>query len=185
MSLLKIILPVALLGALVYVGYNSSTGSCVFTELMGGETQTVAASSGDYKAPAWELDKVGESGKLASTELKGKVAVLNFWATWCPPCVAEIPHFITIQEVYKDKGVQFVGLSVDRGSSAVKSFIKQKGVNYPVVMADQDVVSKFGGVRAIPTTFILDGEGNILESRKGYIAEDDLKAMLDKALAKN
>jgi len=100
-----------------------------------------------------------------------KVIIINFWATWCPPCRAEIPGFVKLFEKYRDKGLLIVGISLDRGSNAesiVRNFIKEYKVNYPAMMGNEEVVKKFGGITAIPTTFILDKKGEIVRKIIGY-----------------
>jgi len=119
-------------------------------------------------APSWELNDVG--GKpLKLSDFKGKVVILDFWATWCPPCRAEIPGFVALQNKYADKGLTVIGVSVDeQGPSVVKPFMRQLKMNYPVVMADQKIIADYGGIEAIPTTFIIDREGAIVSVHQGY-----------------
>lgn len=121
-------------------------------------------------APAWDLPLVG-GGTLSSAEMKGKILVIDFWATWCPPCRAEIPHFVDLQEAYRDQGIVFVGISLDQGSGAedkVSKFMQAQGINYPVVMGDVEVQEAFGGIPSIPTTFVVDREGNLVNRKVGY-----------------
>ena len=94
------------------------------------------------KAPAWKLN--GLDGKaVQSSDFKGKVVVFNFWATWCPPCVKEIPDFIEVQKEFKEKGVVFIGVSVDRPAAEkkttakVKAFVEKMKINYPIVWGDK------------------------------------------------
>jgi thiol-disulfide isomerase/thioredoxin len=119
-------------------------------------------------APAWELKDI--DGKLVrSSDFAGKVVILDFWATWCPPCKAEIPGFIELQKEYGEKGLVVVGVSLDEeGPAVVKPFMQQFGVNYPIVMGDQKIAQDFGGVRVIPTTFVIDKSGNIVAKHVGY-----------------
>lgn len=129
-------------------------------------------------APAWSLKSLdGKSIGLA--ELKGKVVVVDFWATWCPPCVHEIPGYIALQKKYADRGLVIVGLSVDRkGASVVEDFAKAKGVNYPLAMATPEIVEAFGGVEGIPTTFLIDRDGKIRHKKVGSMETDDYEKLL-------
>ncbi len=118
-------------------------------------------------APSWQLkDLEGKSVKLA--DFKGKVVVLNFWATWCPPCRREIPDFVALQKQYADKGLVIIGVSLDEGgASVVKPFAKKMGINYPVVMGDQKTIAAYGGVQVVPTTFIIDKTGKLAAQHEG------------------
>ena len=119
-------------------------------------------------APDWQLSDVnGKSLRLA--DFKGKVVVLDFWATWCPPCRAEIPGLIAIQKKYADQGLSIIGVSVDeQGPKAVKPFIDRFAINYPVVMGDAKVLADYGGISLIPTTFVIDRAGNVVATHQGY-----------------
>ena len=111
-------------------------------------------------APAFRLTPVaGGAGDLKA--YAGKVRIIDFWATWCPPCRKEIPGFVALQAKYKKQGLAVIGVSVDDGPEPVKAFMQANGVNYPVLMADGAVQQAYGGIRGIPTTFIV--------GRKGYI----------------
>jgi len=136
-------------------------------------------------APSFTLRDL--SGKRVSlSDFKGKVVILDFWATWCPPCVVEIPHFIALYEQYKDQGFAVVGISTDRkGARIVKSFAQKNRINYPILMADGQVRSAYGGIRSIPTTFIIDSAGIIKHKYIGYrdknVFETAIKALLTDA----
>ena len=119
-------------------------------------------------APAWEL-KDTDGKPIKSSDFAGKVVVLDFWATWCPPCKAEIPGFVELQKNYSDKGLVIVGVSLDeQGPAVVKPFMKQFGMNYPVVMGDDKIIEDFGGIQAIPTTFVIDRSGKITAKHVGF-----------------
>jgi len=142
---------------------------------------------GGKAAPSFTLQDL--NGKPVSlSDFKGKVIVLDFWATWCPPCVIEIPHFIELYEQYKDQGFAMVGISLDReGISVVKSFVRKYQINYPILMTDGQVDRVYGGITAIPTTFVIDSAGNIRQKYVGYrdkaVFEADIKAFLAEAKA--
>ena len=118
-------------------------------------------------APGWELKDV--DGKPVNfSQFKGKVVVLDFWATWCGPCRSEIPGYVKLQEKYKDKGLVIVGVSLDQaGPDAVKKFIGEFHMNYQVVMGDADIVHAYGDVQYFPTTFIIDRTGKIRDKKVG------------------
>jgi peroxiredoxin len=115
-------------------------------------------------APDFTLkDLKGKKVKLSS--LKGKVIILDFWATWCPPCRMEIPSFIELQTQYKKKGLIVLGVALD-DLEKVKKFAKDNGINYPLVIGDEKVQRLYGGISAIPTTFVI---GKDLIIKKQYV----------------
>lgn len=118
-------------------------------------------------APTWTLQDL-EGKAVSSDQFKGKVVVVDFWATWCPPCREEIPGYIKLQEKYGKDGLVIIGVSLDRkGPAHVKQFAEKQGINYTLVMGDNDTVAAFGGFNAIPTTFIIDRQGNIRDRKTG------------------
>ena len=118
-------------------------------------------------APFWKLKDL-DGKTVTSDDFKGKVVVLDFWATWCPPCKAEIPGYVAMQKKYGPEGLVFVGISVDEdGPEVVRSFVKAHGINYPIVMFNEDVVNAFAPIEGYPTTFIIDREGNIVDKKIG------------------
>lgn len=128
-------------------------------------------------APAWATTDL--DGKPIGLEaLKGKVVVVDFWATWCPPCVHEIPGYVKLQEKYADKGLVIVGLSLDRNKAAVPPFAKKYGINYPLAIVGSEMTDLFGGVEGIPTTFLIDREGNIRHKKVGAMEADDYEKLL-------
>ena len=109
-------------------------------------------------------------GNMSTGDWRGKVALVNFWATWCGPCREEIPHLIQLQERYPDH-LQVVGVSTDEGDPAdVAAFADRMGVNYPIVMATDDLYREFPGVFALPTSFIVDPDGKMVQTHVGLIS---------------
>jgi peroxiredoxin len=127
-------------------------------------------------APAWKLKDVN-GNVVSSDQFGGKVVVLDFWATWCPPCRAEIPGYVELQKKYAADGLVFIGVSVDedgpKRQAVVKKFIADHGINYSILFADEGVVTAFGGVDAIPTTFIIDRDGRLRNKKVGAEATPD------------
>lgn len=134
-------------------------------------------------APAWQLSDVnGKPLKLA--DFKGKVVVLDFWATWCPPCRAEIPGLVALQKKYADQGLSVIGVSVDEGGPrVVKPFMERFAINYPVVMGNERVLADYGGISAIPTTFIIDREGKVVAAHQGYTDQATFESEISPLLA--
>lgn len=125
-------------------------------------------------APDFELSDIyGNSFKLSN--LKGKVIILDFFATWCPPCVAEIPGFNSLVDEYKSKGLEIVGVSLDDKVSTVKDFAENKNMKYHLIMGNEKIVKDYGGITGIPTTFIIDKNGNIVNKHIGYVEKEDFE----------
>ncbi|MDX9758044.1 MAG: TlpA disulfide reductase family protein [Bacteroidota bacterium] len=133
-------------------------------------------------APGFSLkDKDGTV--YSDQSLKGKVIVLNFWATWCPPCRAEIPAFKKVYEQYKGKGVEIVGVSLDqKGWDVIRPFIKQYAINYPIVLGGAEIARAYGNIRSIPTTIIIDRNGKVVDSHVGAMSEQQLIKSFEKLL---
>ena len=140
-----------------------------------GSTAKIAAAALPKmgQAPKWVMRDL--AGKVVTSEqLQGKVVVVDFWATWCPPCREEIPDYIAMQNKYGKDGLVIVGASVDQGGpEVVKAFADKAGVNYTMVMAEEVVVGAFGGVNAIPTTFLIDRHGEVRYRKEGL--EEDFE----------
>jgi peroxiredoxin len=133
-------------------------------------------------APDFTLDRI-EGGQLKLSDLRGKVVIIDFWATWCPPCVQEIPDFIELYKTYKDKGFEMVGISVDRGGvSVVNDFVAKNKVNYPVVMGSMDVVNAYQVFTGIPTTFIVNRQGQIVDKVIGSQSKEYFENYIKKLL---
>lgn len=124
----------------------------------------------------------GESFTLSS--LKGKVIILDFWATWCPPCIKGIPDFIDLQEEYKEQGLEIVGVLLDQGKKAsLESKVKEMGINYVVVPGGREITQAYGGVRAIPTTFIIDQNGNKVKKYVGLNSKETFESKIKELFA--
>lgn len=143
---------------------------------------TGAASMVGQAVPALKFkDLSGQEVSFAA--LKGKVVVVDFWATWCGPCLQEIPGYIEMQKKYGPEGLVIVGISLDKKKPAeVKKFAEARGMNYPVVMGGFDTMDAFGGFDVIPTTFLIGRDGRILHQKSGAMAHEEYEALVKKAL---
>lgn len=146
-----------------------------------GEQETSASPSAQNVAEVTKVEKRGDqapnfswtdaSGKQVDLEsFRGKVTLVNFWATWCGPCRHELPDLIALSNDFADRGVRIIGVSTDRGNNVlndVKSFVQQHGIPYQIVISNSDLEEAFGSIRAVPTSFIIDRQGKIVQTIVG------------------
>jgi len=152
--------------ALIWTGVRYARPGSV--DSRGSSTTTLRFFRDPVAVPAFTVHDL-DARPVSSTSLKGKVVIVNFWATWCPPCRAEIPDLIALQKKYGD-AVQVIGVSQDEAPAEdVKRFAVDHGMNYPVVMSTKEIESLFPGVRALPTSFILDREGRLVQKHVGML----------------
>jgi thiol-disulfide isomerase/thioredoxin len=144
------------------VRYTRNVG----TSLSGGPTRTVQFVKNPTPVPEMTFQDI--DGRTMSTrDWKGKVVLVNFWATWCPPCREEIPAFVAMQERYRDD-LLIVGVSMDEGSlDEVRQFARDHKMNYPIVMQTAELHKSFPGVFALPTTFVIDPESRTVQKHVG------------------
>jgi cytochrome c biogenesis protein CcmG/thiol:disulfide interchange protein DsbE len=154
--------------------------TCVlFTVACSSDRTPVSAASvrkANQRKPAPDFTLKDADGKTVRlSDYKGKVVLLDFWATWCGPCKIEIPWFIELERKHKDRGFSVIGVSMDEeGWEVVKPFVAKLGVNYRIVIGNDSMAQLYGGVEALPTTFLIDREGRIaathvgLTSRKNF-----------------
>jgi thiol-disulfide isomerase/thioredoxin len=143
-----------------------------------------AASQAATQMPSFALESVRDGKIVESNVFDGKVLLLTFFATWCPPCVEEIPVLVELQNELADAGFSVVGLSVDQqGPSTVASFVEKRAINYPVLMAESKTTMDFGGVYGIPVAFLVNKSGNVVKKYTGYvqheILEKDIRSLLN------
>jgi cytochrome c biogenesis protein CcmG, thiol:disulfide interchange protein DsbE len=138
--------------------------------------------AGTEPAPDFVVQTLaGDSVRLS--ELRGKVVLINFWATWCAPCRIEMPGFQRVWEDYADRGLVIVGLSVDRGvRSDVARWVDDRGLTFPIAFAPGPVVRSYGGASVLPTSILVDPQGRIAHRVQGYYAEPALRAAVRRLL---
>jgi len=164
-----VIIAIVVLGILGY-GYLSDTNSTVLAENQSKQEKSDSTSEQPekFEAPDFTLKNLkGEDVRLS--DLKGKIVFINFWATWCGPCRTEVPAFIELQEEFGSENLAILGISVDQGDlSVVEKFAKSYNINYEILYADAEVVGTYGGIRSIPTTFVVDREGYLRDRQVGF-----------------
>src|SRR5712692_766059 len=150
-------------------------------------TDLTAANSRKTASDFTLSDSKGASVKLSA--YKGRVVLLDFWATWCEGCKVEIPWYMEFQKKYKESGLSVVGVSVDDdGWKSVKPFIEAKQVNYPVVIGDWDLAGRFG-ITSLPVTLLIDRNGKVADLHVGMVDKDafdrEIQLLLSDSAARN
>lgn len=143
--------------------------------------QPAAAAS---KMPSFVLSDVVSGDDVDSKIFSGKTLLVTFFATWCPPCMQEVPDLINLQKKYESSGFSVVALSVDEGGPGiVKKLVEKRSINYPVLMAERSTARDFGGVVGIPTSFLVNSEGMVVKKYPGYVShivlENDIKRIMN------
>jgi len=135
--------------------------------------------------PAPQFDLKDLQGKnIRLSDYRGKVVLLNFWATWCPPCKEEMPWFVDLQQRYGAQGLQVIGIAMDdAGQKAVGSFAEKLGVNYPVLLGKESVAESYGNVQFLPDTFYIGRDGKIVKHVQGLIDRKSIEETVKQALA--
>ncbi len=145
-----------------------------------------ASISGNAKgqpAPGFELkDLAGKDVRLS--DYHGKVVLLNFWATWCPPCKEEMPWFVDLQQRYGAQGLQVIGVAMDdTDQKTIASFAQRLGVNYPVLLGKESIAQAYGDVQFLPDTFYIGRDGKIVSHVQGLINRKEIEERVKQALA--
>lgn len=141
-----------------------------------------SARSGSHVAPPFTAADVNTGKPISLADYKGKVVLLDFWATWCAPCKVEIPHFIELQKKYGPQGLQIVGLSIDDDPDKVKAFAQKIGMNYPVAVVDEKVTDQYGGVFGLPIGFVINKDGMIVAKHVGETKPEVFEEEVKRAL---
>ena len=171
------LLPFCLLGLAIF--------GLLFPMLASPQLPVIRFARDPDPAPDFQLkDLAGKDLSLASVH--GKVVLLNFWATWCGPCRAEIPSLIELQNRYKER-LQIIGLADDDDQDTVKQVIDSEGINFPVAMVTDKIRFDYGGVSALPTAFVINSDGRIVQKHVGLfnpaLYETEVRALLDLPIA--
>ncbi len=137
-------------------------------------------------APDFEL-KSTDGKTVRLSDYRGKAVLLNFWATWCPPCKIEMPWFVDLQKQYGDQGLQVIGVSMDddadKNAGKIADFAKQMNLNYVVLLGNDRVGDAYGGIEGLPTSFFIGRDGKIISYVPGLVSHSEIEENVKKALA--
>ncbi len=133
-------------------------------------------------APDFFLTELSTRRTFRLSDYRGKVVLLDFWATWCDPCKQEIPHFIAMQNQYASQGLQVLGVSMDDDEPPVRDFQQQFKMNYPVALGNPKLADQYGGILGLPITFVIDRQGRIVARHVGATDASVFEAEIRKLL---
>jgi cytochrome c biogenesis protein CcmG/thiol:disulfide interchange protein DsbE len=181
---LKFSMIVIILAAAAAIGFTGCKSGGSQAASLGTEKPLPSAPDVTFK------DLEGKDVSIAS--LKGKVVLVNFWATWCEPCQVEIPWMIGFQKKYAGKGFTLLGVAMDEeGKSVVEPYVQKtqfdvdghpSTMNYPIVLGNDDLADKFGGLLGLPTTYVITREGKVAKRYIGLATESDLDKLIQSLL---
>jgi thiol-disulfide isomerase/thioredoxin len=138
-------------------------------------TLPVIADGQSSKAPALVLKDL-RGRNLRLSDYKGKVVLLNFWATWCPPCRAEMPDLIRMQREYRSRGLRVIGITYPpQEGGEVREFVRKLGVNYPIALGSKETKALFDRTETLPLTLVIDRKGNIIERIEGILLAQEFE----------
>ncbi|MDI1320088.1 MAG: TlpA disulfide reductase family protein [bacterium] len=164
--------------------FSAAAALAVGTALFQGNSLQAQESQATLQpAPAWKLKDL-DGHEVSSAQFKGKVVIVDFWATWCGPCVGEIPSYVELQKKYGKDGLVIIGaLTHDPKIPAkIKEFAAKLGMNYLIVVSDDATEEAFGGFEAIPTTFLISRDGRIIHQKTGALPEGKYEKLVQQAL---
>ena len=179
-----------LIGALAaYLGFSMGTDKCpvcVVSNMVFGGSQSnsdkQAQVLGDQNSAEWRAVSI-EGQNIGSESSKGKVALIAYWATWCAPCLEEIPSLIELRNEFGRQDLDIIGVSLDQPSKKIDSFVSSRDINYEIVRNTESLDRAFGPVRYIPTIVVLDRDGQVQKRYTGLVGKNVLRHQIETLLA--
>lgn len=155
----------------------------LFIALLSAGMLLFGESRAATKMPSFALENVRDGKIVDSESFRGRVLLLTFFATWCPPCLEEVPILMKLHKDMEGAGFSVIGMSVDQQDpSAIAKFVEKKEINYPVLLAQSKTTMDFGGIYGIPVAFLVNKAGNVVKKYTGYvdheILERDIRGLL-------
>ena len=181
-----------LIGALAaYLGFSMGTDKCpvcVVSDMVFGGSQSQSDSSakvvGNQVATEWRAVSI-EGEEISSESSRGKVALIVYWATWCAPCLDEIPSLIALRDEFGPQDVDIIGVSLDQPSKEIDTFVSARDINYKIVRNTESLDKAFGPIRYIPTIVVLDRNGKVQQRFTGLVGKNVLQDQIETLLAKS
>ena len=175
-------IPALRLGAVLLTGFLLGCAIYGCSPARSAKAASLKPDKERHSAPDFALkDADGKTVRLS--DYKGKVVLLDFWATYCGPCKIEIPWFMDFERKHKDQGFSVLGVDMDDdGWDAVKPFVNDVGINYRIVVGNDSTAEKFGGIEALPTTFLIDRDGKIADVHVGLTSKSDFENAIEQLL---
>ena len=171
------LMPLLLIAALALV-------SCGASSELGEFSRAQAAGDAEEREPAPDFSlRDANNHEIKLSDFQGKVVLLNFWATWCGPCKIEMPWFVEFQRKYKDRGFSVIAVAMDEeGWRVVRPFADRLKLNFPIVIGNDEVADKYGGIAALPTTYIIDKQGKVALMHQGLTSKGDYEDEIEQLL---
>ncbi len=152
-----------------------------FLRLFGAAVLLLAAVTASAESFVFK-DMQGQPQRLQ--DYRGKWVLVNFWATWCPPCLEEIPDLVKLHEAHKNKDLVVIGVALDSTRESVVEFVAKKKIGYPVVMGDYDLAAQVGEVDALPTSYLYDPAGKLVSYQQGMVTRASVESYVRSKTAK-
>ncbi len=158
--------------------------SCGASSELGESSRAQAAGDAKQREPAPDFSlRDANNREVKLSDFQGKVVLLNFWATWCGPCKIEMPWFVEFQRKYKDRGFSVIAVAMDEeGWKVVRPFADRLKLNFPIVIGTDEVADNYGGIAALPTTYIIDKQGKVALMHQGLTSKGDYEDEIERLL---
>jgi len=154
----------------------------LFLLLAGCSSSDTQLTKAENLFPPFKLAAL-DGSQIDSAQLKGKVVVVNFWATWCAPCHLETPWLVEFKDRYKDRGFEIVGIALDpENKEEIAAFAREFKINYPLVYSDGKIENDSGGILGVPTSYLINRRGETVQKHSGIIGKETFAADIEKLL---